>query len=202
MRHDPKARPDRLPRRGTDRLEDFAAWLLVSVGLLLVVLAVTVGLGLSGSAMARVRAEAADRVSVPATASQDVPIVVTAPGTTLPRLLAEVTWTDADGVPGTGPALVPAGTRAGQPVTIWLDRAGRPVAEPLDESAAVVAAIAGGAVVLLAGAVVLGFCWVGARSGIAVLNARGWDREWAQVEPQWTGRGRHDAGHDAGHAAD
>jgi hypothetical protein len=39
--------------------------------------------------------------------------------------------------------------------------------------------------------------WVGercVRHWIGTLNARGWEREWAQVGPEWTGHGRHDAG--------
>ncbi|WP_214404360.1 Rv1733c family protein [Pseudonocardia lacus] len=187
-------RPDRLPRRGTDRLEDAAAWLLMIAGLLLVVLAVTAALGVGASATARARAETAERVEVPATVLRDAPEVAVLPGAGLPRVLTDVTWTEPDGTSRTGAALAPALTRAGQPVTVWLDRSGQPVDEPFDEASAGIAAVAVCVFVLMAGAVVLTTAWIGVRHGIAVLNGRGWEREWERVGPEWTGHGRQDAG--------
>jgi hypothetical protein len=195
MRRDPRNGTDRLPRRGTDRLEDVAVWLLLLAGLLVGVLGLVIGIGVSGTAAARAHREAADRVAVQATALHDAPVTTAAPDAVWPRLLTDVSWTSADGAARTGPALVPAATRAGQAVTIWLDRAGSPVDEPDDASGAVLAGFAAGVIVLLAGGVVLSVAWLVVRISVATLNGHGWEREWARVGPEWTGHGgRYDAG--------
>jgi hypothetical protein len=41
---------------------------------------------------------------------------------------------------------------------------------------------------------VLTVAGLGVRHWIGALNARGWEREWARVGPEWTGHGRHETG--------
>jgi hypothetical protein len=194
MRRDPLRRSDRLPRRGTDRLEDLAVWLMLLGGLMIAVLGLVVGVGVRNTAVAHAGREAAERVAVQATALQDAPLTTAAPGSLSPRVLADVSWTTGGGAARTARALVPAGARTGEVVTVWLDRTGKPVDAPDDASGAVVAALTAGVVVLSLGGIVLTVAWLGVRHWIGVLNARGWEREWARVGPEWTGHGRRGTG--------
>jgi hypothetical protein len=194
MRRDPRKRPARLPRRGTDRLADLAVWTLVLAGMSTAVLGLVVGIGAGGTAAEHARQEAAQRVAVQATVLHDAAVTSAAPGTMSPRVVVDAGWTAPDGTPRTGPALVPAASRAGQVVPIWLDRSGAPVDAPDDGSGAAVVGITAGLVVLVAAGIVLTVTGLGVQHGIGVLNARGWEREWARVGPEWTGHGRHETG--------
>ncbi|WP_051699841.1 hypothetical protein [Streptomyces sp. NRRL F-4474] len=105
-----------------------------------------------------------------------------------PVVVAPVTWQypadrrHADTVP------VPAQTRKGDTVAVWVDdRGDAATAPPVTADLALrafgfgAAALTGG--VLLAGALArLGIRLVDARS------ARAWESEWEEVEPLWTGR--------------
>lgn len=195
MRRHPRKKVERLPRRGADRLEDGLAWLLMLAALLTAGLAVVTGVGVTGNAAARAEREAADRTSVSATVLQDAPGLAGSPDTTASaRVRADVSWTVADGTARTARALVPPASRAGEIVTIWLDRAGNPVDQPNTAANAPLAGIAAGFVVLLGGALLLALSWLGVRYWTNTLKDRGWEREWARVGPEWTGHGRHDAG--------
>jgi hypothetical protein len=195
MRRDPRKGSARLPRRGTDRLEDLAVWTLLLAGLLTAVLGLVVGIGASGTAAEHARQEGAARVAVPATLLHDAPVTTAAPGAMSLRVLADAGWTAPDGTARTGPAPVLAASRAGEAVTIWLDRrSGAPVQPPDDGSGAVVVGLTAGLIVLLVGGIVLTVVGLGVRHWIGVLNARGWEREWARVGPEWTGPGRHETG--------
>jgi hypothetical protein len=197
MRPGPRSAAGRLPRRGTDRLEDAAVWLLFVAGLVVVVLAGAVGFGVYTDATARARDESTERTPVTATVLQDAPFITGAPGSVTPQVLVGVGWTSPDGVAHTAQTLVPSMTRAGQRVQIWLDAAGRPVDEPAAEAGAALAALMIALVVVLVGELLLASAWVGIRHGIGVLTDRGWEREWARVGPQWTGHGD-DQSHDLG----
>jgi hypothetical protein len=189
MRPDKRAGVERLPRRGTDRLEDAAAWLVVAAGLLVVLLAGSIGLGVHAAATERVRLTEARLTEVIATALQDAPTGAAAPDTVAPPVLVEASWTGPDGVTRTGAALMPALTKTGQQVRIWVDREGAPVDEPTGPIGPAVAALTSALVVLLVGGLVLTTAWVGVRCGIGALNDRRWEREWARVGPEWTGHG-------------
>jgi hypothetical protein len=98
-----------------------------------------------------------------------------------------VRWTASDGTVHTGNVIVRAGMKAGAHVPVWLDGGGRLAAPPLTgvQSAVETDVMGAGA----AG----GFCVLaltGHRLVRAELNrrrARQWQREWARVEPQWSG---------------
>jgi hypothetical protein len=79
---------------------------------------------------------------------------------------------------------------AGWSVPVWLDRDGRPVTAPPTADDAVVVGIAVGVgVVGLAGAVLAGLWWC-VRSWLRARTGAAWAREWAVVEPEWSGRDR------------
>src|SRR4051812_4398223 len=78
-------RPDprmvgRPPRRGADRLEDAATWLLMAVALTVLVGSAVVGVLVHTRSMDAARAQAAERTSVTATALADSPVLPTSDG--------------------------------------------------------------------------------------------------------------------------
>ncbi|WP_395575208.1 DUF3592 domain-containing protein [Streptomyces sp. BK79] len=101
---------------------------------------------------------------------------------------ATVRWSTPDGGERSTTARVPAGTRHGDTVDVWLDSRGRSVPPPTDASAVlqhsvtmgVCATIGTGLVVLLAHCAVR-------RVALRHRMAE-WERDWALVEPRWTHR--------------
>jgi hypothetical protein len=171
------------PGRRTDLLEDLVAWALASLGLFAVLGSVLLGCAAYDAALGRgappspVRAVLlADSPRAPA-ADQRVPTL---------QQPARVTWTAADGVVHVVEVRVPPVLRAGSAVTVWLDRAGRVVADPAERSAEAVAfgVSAALAVVALSWAV-LSVLWSTVCRLTAARNAAAWAREWARVEPRW-----------------
>jgi hypothetical protein len=101
---------------------------------------------------------------------------------------ATVRWSTPDGGERSTTARVPAGTRQGDTVDVWLDSRGRSVPPPTDAAA------------VLQHSVTMGVC-AAVGSGLAVLLAHcavrrvalrhrmaEWERDWALTEPQWTHR--------------
>jgi hypothetical protein len=66
-------------------------------------------------------------------------------------------------------------------------RARDAVPEP-GAAGATFAAWAWGGAVALAGWAALGLAWLGLRALTSRRNARAWERDWARVEPRWSGR--------------
>jgi hypothetical protein len=179
-----------LPRRSTDRAEDLAAWLLVSLGLLAALGAVLVGHSTYGAALDRggiggaapVRAVLlADAVPGPSPADQRAPALRQVP----------VVWTSADGVEHTDELAVRPPARAGTEVAAWLDRDGRVVASPSGRPAEAVAFGMGAGLTTAALAwALLAMAWCGVRRITGRRNAGAWAREWSRVEPVWSRRVR------------
>ena len=172
--------------RGTDRIEDLVAWLLVSLGLLAALGAVLVGAAAHDAARGPGRLTAAVPVSVVLLA--DVP---PAPAATqrfpspLPRV--PVSWTAADGVEQTGELGLRAPLSAGDEVTAWLDRDGRLSATPPQHASEAVAIGVGAGLTTAAMAwALLSGMWSGVRRATAARNDAAWAREWARVEPVWS----------------
>ncbi len=101
---------------------------------------------------------------------------------------AEVRWTEPGPQTRTAVANVPAGTRAGDTVTVWFDSRGRAVAPPPNDVAvwqhtvAVGLGVGGGTatIVLLARAV---------ERRVALRHRLAeWERAWARTGPAWTRR--------------
>lgn len=127
---------------------------------------------------------------------QRVPAVLTAkpPQVAAPgaeTVAANVRWVATDGVTQTGTARVPLGTSEGDTTHIWLDVAGRPTDPPLTHTAIVVDEIVagtmafGGAFLVMAGAFGAEWLLTSRRRALA------WERDWAAVEPTWSGRIEH-----------
>jgi hypothetical protein len=174
----------RLPRRRSDRLADLAAWVVCALALVALGSALLVGLGIHRDLSARAAAEARDRTPVAVVVAEDVPVVPESGS----RIPADVRWTGPDGVEHTGRTEVAAPKQAGDEVEAWLTDDGRLVRAPLGgQEVAFVTVMSGGAVLLLCGVAVAGLGRL-AFAGVARLRAGEWEREWAEVEPRWTGR--------------
>jgi hypothetical protein len=180
-RPDRRRRPvRRFPQRTTDRVEDAAAWLLMVLALITVVGAAAIGVAGWSDAMDRVRAEAADRSQVRAV------LVEAATSVGVHQVVA--TWTGRDGVAVTGPVPVRDRRPAGAEVRVWLDGAGRVTSAPVEPGAAVAVGWVRGVLAALCGWSLLALAWAGVRRVVELRNAAAWGRQWARVEPTWSGR--------------
>jgi hypothetical protein len=169
--------------RRTDRLEDLAAWALMSLGLFAVLGSVLLGHAAYDAALGRgappspMRAVLLADVPRSPAADQRVPTL---------QQFARVTWTAADGAVHVVDVRVPPALRAGSAVTVWLDRAGRVVADPARRSAEAVAfGISAALAVIALSWAVLSLLWSTVCRLTAARNAAAWAREWARVEPRW-----------------
>ncbi|MER6632435.1 hypothetical protein ABT301_30160 [Streptomyces sp. NPDC000987] len=177
-------------RRRSDVVE---AWTVLVVAVLLVV-----GVPLAGAAAGRwahddaravAAAQRAERHRVRAEAVGAAPDMLPAVRSGRQHAYrAAVRWTDPAGEVHTARARVPAGTRRGDTVDVWLDSRGRTVPAPpsrgdvRQHSLAVGACAAAGtaALVLLGHAVV--------RRVALGRRLAEWERAWARTGPEWTRR--------------
>jgi hypothetical protein len=174
-----------MPHRGTDRFEDAAAWFLMSLGLVLLVVAAMTGVGTHAGTVERSAVVRATHTEVAATLVADVP-VMPADGVAVTQLWARARWVGPDGTAHEDMVRVRSGTPAGTEVTMWVDRDGRIGPSPTGAAEALVSGVLAGFVTVLVGGMVLGCAWVAVRRVTGVRNARRWEREWARVGPDWT----------------
>jgi hypothetical protein len=186
MSRDPGSPPDGrlLPRRVTDRVEDAVAWLLTAAALVLLAFA-----GLAGLVVHSRNAESASTISqVRAVLLEEAKVdSIAEPGMRLPAQV-QAGWTDRRGVEHVGEIVVRKSSAAGTEVDVWLGADGEIATMGLDRRYPVLAGIVTAAGLLLGGWVLLGVAWCGVRRLTAACNARQWEREWARVGPDWSGR--------------
>ncbi|MFJ9419191.1 hypothetical protein ACIRPT_34300 [Streptomyces sp. NPDC101227] len=177
-------------RRGCDVAE---AWLVIATALLMAVAAPAAGVAAANAVAGAAERQSQDRHGVAAVVTESPPVVIGADptGGVGGRVHATVRWTAADGTSRTGETTVPAGLRAGDRTTAWLDGRGALLRDPVTggeamvESVAVGTVAAGGTCLLLLAA---------ERAGGALLTRRRyalWEREWAEGDAQW---GRRETG--------
>jgi len=185
-------RPERLPRRPIDRLEDLVIWALITLGLLVAVFAVAVTARRYEAGLQRVAVETRERTLVQAVLVEPTrQLLVTEDRTRVVQqvpTLAPVRYTAPDGTTHEANALVAGRHPAGASVPVWVDRAGAIAAAPVRPVDAVTIAAVEGLGLLILGALALVVTWAVIRDGIIRLNAVRWAREWEQVEPVWSGR--------------
>jgi hypothetical protein len=128
---------DRPMRRWTDRVEDIAAWLLTSTGVLVLIAVGVLGHGGYLQGMDRMRAEQASRVHVIAVLLQDPPQVAAHRGSATPWVHVPARWTDRLGQPRTGEVMAPTNARNGQQVPMWIGDRGKSARPPADRLSAV-----------------------------------------------------------------
>jgi hypothetical protein len=175
-----------LRARGTDRFEDLVAWVLTSCAAGVVLLAMAVGQAGAAHTLDRSRAEAEARTPARAELLENVDGAVLADGSRSRNALAR--WTGPDGRLAQGRVAVTSQHAVGDTVSIWTDRTGRLVPAPTKPSAATAVGWTWGVAVTLGGWAVLALLWVAVRAATARRNAATWAREWAVVEPDWSGR--------------
>ncbi|GGM08284.1 hypothetical protein GCM10010129_60240 [Streptomyces fumigatiscleroticus] len=101
---------------------------------------------------------------------------------------ATVRWTAPGDGARTTAARVPAGTRYGETVEVWVDSRGRGVSPPADGAAIRQHAVTFG-VCATAGAAAVVLLGHHAVRRVAVRHRLAeWEREWARTEPRWTHR--------------
>jgi hypothetical protein len=175
-------------RRRTDRVEDLVAWLLTCLGLLALLGSVAVGHAAHGAALGRDGAPAPVRAVLLKDAPPVSAVHQRGP-TTPPRVPAS--WTAVDGTVHVVEAIAPSGQRAGSAVVVWLDRAGRVVADPSERGAEALAfGVSAGLTVVALSWAVLAVLWSVVCRMTAACNAAAWAREWASVEPRWRSTSR------------
>ena len=177
----------RLPRRRTDRVEDAAAWLLASIALFVLLLAIWGGAAVHADALDQSRLQHGQRTQVEAVLLNDPP-----PGyreaDSEEATRRSVRFTDTSGSEHVADVPVAAVQPAGDTVRLWVDRNDRVVPAPLTQTDAVVISAMAGIGITALGTAILASLWCGLRRLFDARNRVAWDQEWAEVEPVWSGR--------------
>lgn len=177
-------------RRRSDVVEARTLWAVIVLCLVVApLLGVATAWWAHDSARTTARDQRADRRHVRAEVvgrtSGTLPM---AHGGRQPSARTTVRWTEPEGGPRTATARVPAGTRSGDTVDVWLDSRGRSVPPPPDSTA------------IWQHTVVIGVCATGGSVAVITLGhavvrraamrrrLAEWERAWAATEPEWTGR--------------
>ena len=171
-------------RRRTDRVEDALAWLLTASAMIVLIGAVTVGVGVYTQSMDR----SSQSVRVQATAVLLVDASDKVADTSSAALFAGVParWTDSVGRQHEDEVLARSDSRAGDKVSIWLDRDGDLTSPPGSSLSAALDGLMIGIAVLGLGCSLIAAAWIGLRRIIFNHNTRAWEREWARIGPEWT----------------
>ena len=178
-------------RRRSDRVQ---AWCTLASVLGTLLIAPIVAFWTAGVVFdAEDRASAWERQhhrAVPAVLTADAPVGYreAADASTVPlTVAAPAQWTGPDGIAREAPISVPAGSRAGSTVTVWIDDRGVVVAPPRESNAPMDALVAA----MLSMVVVTGVA-IGLRRIVVWRldrrRLRSWEAEWLIVGPGWSRR--------------
>jgi hypothetical protein len=173
--------------RPSDRVQAAVLLAVVLASLVAAAGAVLLGIGIHAGESAESREQIASRYVATAVLVGDGPAVGSSgtPGDPRP---ATAFWITRDGQRRTGEVDAPAGTVAGNEVSIWLDATGTPTDHPLSPAAATIDAVVI-ATGLWAGVV---FLLAGLYFGIVMVLNRfrfaDWQREWAALQTPRTRR--------------
>jgi hypothetical protein len=179
----------RIPRRGTDWLEDAAAWVLISLGLIGAALSIIAGMQVHGNLLERAQLESSARTPVRAVLLQDAPVIPSADDQENgPMVQVPVRWVDTDGTERVDEATVSGLPRAGDTVRLWADRDHHLVPPPTNADDAAAAGVVAAGISLFLSVALLLVLWCGVRHYAFTRNRARWEREWAEVEPRWSGR--------------
>jgi hypothetical protein len=177
--------PDRPLRRRTDRLQTALGWMLVLAGLVTLLAAALTAASAYRDGLDRVQRDAAARTTVVGVLLDDA-----SPIGAGPQRPVRVSYVDPMGRAHVGQVPVTGRLLAGTSVRVEVDGDGRVGVEPPSRGDAVLSAVTAAIGVTLLGGVLLVLSWVGIRQAIAAHNHGAWEREWRQIEPRWSGRGR------------
>ncbi|MFF2009575.1 hypothetical protein ACFVWY_10935 [Streptomyces sp. NPDC058195] len=147
----------------------------------------------AGAGADQARAERLHRVTATTTGTAQ-PSVPQAGQSGWAESVAPAVWTYPKDVRRSGTIDVPPLTPRGRAVPVWVDAAGSPVRPPDSETEHVLTSFCGGAAAAATtGAATAGVLLVVRRRAEARTFAA-LEREWAQVEPVWSGRPRKGSG--------
>jgi hypothetical protein len=172
-------------RRVSDRVEDWAAWVLLAGGMLVILLSCVIGVRVHDQLVEQGRREALDRTPGIARLLAASPTLPSDYDTSSPVIVA-ASWRDRSGVEHAGSVSVPQGLQTGSTVPIWTDRSGSAVPSPTSTNDALLGGVVVAGLVLGAAASVLVCVWALVRQATLVYNCGCLEREWRAVEPVWT----------------
>jgi hypothetical protein len=172
-------------KRSSDRLEFVARVLLVCSLLTAVPIGLAVGTAAHTHAVAQVTAQAADRHRVTATLMADVPATAYSGSD---AAWATAVWTDPAGIEHRFSVPVPARARAGDPVSLWIDRDGNRTTRPLSDEDVTGQAVGQGALTFALLSLIAAGAYRSVRRLLDRSRLHRWAADWAVVEPVWTRR--------------
>lgn len=141
-------------RRVSDRIEDWAACVLLAGGMLLIQLSCVIGVRVHDQLVEQGRREALDRTPGIARLLATSPTLPSAYDTTSPVVVA-ASWRDRSGADHADAVSVPQALQAGSTVPIWTDRSGSAVPPPTSTDDALLSGVITASLVLGAAASVL-----------------------------------------------
>jgi hypothetical protein len=175
-------------KRGSDRLEFVARVLLVCSVLTAVPIGLAVGTAAHTHAAAQATAQAADRHRVTARLLDDVPAPDGEASSSSDGQRATAVWTDPAGTEHRFPVPMPARARAGDPISLWIDRDGNRTTRPLSDGDVTGQAVGQGGVTFALLSLIAGGAYRSVRTLLDRSRLRRWAADWAVVEPVWTRR--------------
>ncbi|MFI0167643.1 hypothetical protein [Streptomyces sp. NPDC017095] len=174
-------------RRRSDVVE---AWTVLVVAVLMLVVAPLVGaaagLHAHGQARALAAVQRAERHQVRAVVIDEPSRRPSTEGDHRLPYRAQVRWAEPGGGVRTVWTRVPAGSRPGKPVTVWLDSRGRSVAPPPDDMAVWQHAVTVGLCAATGTATVVFLSRTVERRIALRHRLAEWEREWERTGPRWT----------------
>ena len=175
-------------KRASDRLEYLARVLLVCSLLTAVPISLAVVTGTYAQVGAMATAQAADRHRVTARLLEDVPTTAGEAWSSPDLDRATAVWTDPAGIEHRFSVPVPARARAGDPVSLWIDRDGNRTTRPPSDGDVAGQTVGQGAVTFALLSLIAAGAYRSVRTLLDRSRLHRWAADWAVVEPVWTRR--------------
>ncbi len=169
--------------RDVDRAEAMLTWSVLVLWMLSLPLLAVIGSVYSADLRDRVVDEQRSSVQVDAVLVKDAGFVLTTAGSAGLGVTAEATWVGRDGEAATGSIEVAPGARAGDHVTIWLDRTGQVVPMPMKASEVGVQAVLMVVFGWISFGLLLAAAWWLVRLRLDRQRWRAWAQEWETAGP-------------------
>jgi hypothetical protein len=185
-----RPRPPRsqFPPRRLDVLTAAAECVLLTAALVGVLCSLALGVRVSHAVADQANAQSHDRIAVPAVITHINGLPDPDSRSSYPVSVA-IRWTGRDGLNRVGTTQVRGQPSPGDTVTAWVDRTtNRIVPAPKTMADALFAALGIWLFTLTGLGAAVGICWAGLRRCSLAAACAAWEREWATIEPIWTGR--------------
>ncbi|TLS46515.1 hypothetical protein FE633_09390 [Streptomyces montanus] len=172
-------------RRRVDVVE---AWVVLAAWIFAVVGGLLAGLVAANALTQSLDRQREERRPVPAVLAENAPGAVPSSVVGDERVWAKVRWKAPDGSAHTGRAKVDPETRAGSRTTVWTDRHGTLMSEPVSQAEAVLQATSAGLLAAMGGCGVVTLTAWGVRARIDRVRMRQWAVAWEQADLRWGGK--------------